>query len=165
MQIDFEMLENCLNEEITLYKELENLYKEKQEILTKRDVEKLEDIDSTILKHLDSVKSLIEKRKTIAVSTSGKVMTLSEVVEAALSVDKNQADKFTELQNELNSLVKELIRQERLNNELTKYGIKTTNKIMQIILNEVAIPTKEYNQKGKMVEQSSLNISSVSEEV
>lgn len=165
MKNRFDMLENNINEEVTLYKELENLYKEKQEILINKKSEVLADVDSRILKVLESIKSLVEKRQEITASISGKVMTLSEVVDESRKIDLRQSKRFDDKKDEINTLVKTLIELDAINTELTKHGIKVTNKIMQMILNNINIPTNAYDQKGKMVDKGEINISSIVEEV
>lgn len=160
------LMEKTINEEIALYKELEDLYKEKQDILVYKKADELMEVDSKIFNKFESIKPLIDNRNELFFEFSADSdMSISKVIEEAKKVDIEQSKRFEKLKTEINSLVKTITELDAINLELTKFGIKLTNKTMQIILNNVSIPTNEYNCQGKVNNQEKLHLSSVSEEV
>lgn len=159
------LIEKTINEEVSLYKELENLYKEKQDVLVNKKADELVEVDSKIFNKFESLKPLIDTRNELFFKFSGSDMTMSKVIEEAKKVDIEQSKRFEKLKTEINSLVKTITQLDAINLELTKFGIKLTNKTMQIILNNVSISTNEYNSHGKVNNQEKLHLSSVSEEV
>ena len=154
-----------IDQEIVLYRELESLYREKQQILTENRIGSLVEIDSRIIEAFDTVKSLIITRNKLFSSFSKSAFTMTEVIERAREVDSDLASELMKQKETANLLIKELSLLDSINLELTKFGMKLTNKTMQIILDNVAIPTNEYNYKGKVVGQEKLELSSVSEEI
>lgn len=165
MKQNLKLIEQNINEEISLYKELENLYKEKQEILVGKKADELIEVDSKIFNKFESIRPLIQNRNELFSTFSGSETSMSVLIEEAKKNDIEQSKRFEKLKKEINSLVKSLTELDAINLELTKFGIKITNKTMQIILNNVKIPTNEYNNQGKVVNQQKLQLSSVSEEV
>lgn len=165
MKQDLLLLEKSINEEICLYKELESLYVEKQDVLVHRKVDELVEIDSKIINKFESIKPLIDSRNEIFSKFSDSDICMTEIIQEAKKIDLEQSKRFEEMKNEINSLVKTISDLDAINMQLTKFGIKLTNKTMQIILNNVKIPTSEYNSHGKVNNQEKLQLSSVSEEV
>lgn len=166
MKEKFILLENNLNREIDLYKELVDLFKEKQEILVSKDSEKLINIDVLIQNKAETIQELINTRIEIMHSISPKAeITMSDIISECEKQDNNLAKILIRQKDEVNSLVATLADLEKINIELTKYGIKVTNKVLQIILNNITIPSTEYDKKGNTVNQQDIPLSSVNEEV
>lgn len=159
------LLEKNINEEVSLYKELENLYKEKQDILVYKKADQLIEIDSKIFNKFENIKPVIDRRNELFFKLSDSDISMTKIIEEAKKVDIEQSKRFEKLKAEINSLVKSISELDAINLELTKFGVKLTNKTMQIILNNVKIPTNEYNSQGKVNNQEKLQLSSVSEEV
>ncbi len=165
MKENLNLLEKNINDEIALYKELESLYSKKQEILTTKNIDELTIVDSEILENFDSIRSLVINRNKIFSKISSLPFNMSFLIEEAKKNDAKQAERFAKQKDQVNSLIKSLTQLDLINMELTKFGIKVANKTMQIILNNVKVPTNEYNNQGKVVGQKKLQLSSVSEEV
>ncbi len=160
----FDQLEKNVNDSIILYKELENLYEEKKKVLLARDVDNLSVVDEQILKVANSIKPYIHERAEIFKTVFKKDVSLSAVIQECKNYDQDQANRFNTLKEELNISINNLQNLDYTNLELTKFGIKLANKSLQIILNNISIPTSEYDSKGKVLGQESLELSSVSEE-
>lgn len=158
-------LEKYINDEIVLYRDLEALYKEKEEILVNRKVDELFVIDSKIVNKGKSLAPIVNKRKQVFDMAFGGETSMSRLISECEKEDSAQAKRFSEMKKEVNTLVESLKQLEYVNNELTKFGIKITNKTMQIILNNINIPTNDYNNQGKLSNQEIQNLSSISEEV
>lgn len=165
MKQNLMLLEKNINEEISLYKELEALYMEKQDILVYRKLDKLIDVDSKISYKYEKIKPLLDRRKELFSAVAGTDVSMSEIIEESKKIDMEQSKRLEKLKSEINSLVKTLTELDFMNLELVKFGMKLTNKTLQIILNNVNIPTSEYNNHGKVNNHQKLQLSSVSEEV
>lgn len=159
------LIEENINQEIAFYRELEALYQEKQEILVNKKIDELVEIDSKIMKTFASIRSLIINRNKIFLNISESSFSMSKLIEDSRIIDSVLSKKFEKQKEEVNELVKSLSQLDFINMELTKFGMKLANKTMQIILNNVKIPTNEYNNQGKVINQDKLELSSVSEEV
>lgn len=158
-------LEKNINDEVSLYRELEGLYKEKQDILVQRKLNELLEVDSKITFKFECIKPLSAVRNEIFSGVSDSEISMSKIIEESRKVDFEQSKRFESLKEEINSLTKSLTELDKMNLELIKFGMKLTNKTMQIILNNINIPTSEYNSHGKVNNQEILQLSSVSEEV
>lgn len=165
MEQHLALLEKNINDEVSLYRELENLYKEKQDILVHRKLNELLEVDSKITFKFECIKPLVEVRNEIFSGVSNSEISMSKIIEESRKVDFEQSKRFENLKEEINSLTKSLMQLDQMNLELIKFGMRLTNKTMQIILNNVNIPTSEYNSHGKVNNQEILQLSSVSEEV
>lgn len=159
------LIEKNIDQEIALYKELESLYTEKQEILINKKVDELVEIDSRIIKTFDSIRGLIINRNKIFSGMSEDDFSMSKLISDTRNLDLKLSQKFEKQREEVNALVKSLSQLDAINMELTKFGMKIANRTMQIILNNVSLPTNEYNNQGKVVNPEQLQLSSVSEEV
>ncbi len=165
MQEKFILIEKNINQEITLYKELETLYSEKQGALIDKKVDELGEIDSKIMKTFDSIRSLIANRNKIFSTMYDSSFSLSMLIEESRNIDSDLSKRFEKQKEEINNLAKSLSELDFINLELTKFGMKLANKTMQIILSNVQISTNEYNNQGKVIGQGQLELSSVNEEV
>lgn len=160
----YEMLENNLNREITLYEELSALYEEKRKVLVSSKPEGLEVIDAKIINKSQEIKSEIEKRIEIVSEVSTTTNNLSDIIEECKKQDKVQAEVLEDKRTAINKILKKLQKQDVTNLELTKHGLKVSNKIIQIILNQAISANAEYDNMGKPITQNDIQISSISKE-
>lgn len=164
MRENFNLLEEIIDKEIDVYESLEDLCKQKKEFLQYNKVEELSEIDSKILDKFEIVKSYTETRKKISNKISGSDMSLSEIIKQTLEIDIEQSKRFENKKAKINKLEKSIKNIEAINLNLIKHGMTMVGKILQIIFDHLNISTNEYNQKGKIINQDELRLSSVNEE-
>lgn len=160
----YQMLENNLNREITLYEELCLLYEEKRKILVSSSPEELEVVDTKVVNKSQEVKTAIEERLRIISEISKTTDCLSDIINECAKEDKAQAEALEQKRCRINKIVKKLQQQDKTNIELTKHGLKVSSKIMQIILNTAIAANAEYDKMGKPITQTDIQISSISKE-
>ena len=161
----FDELEKNLRDSMIQYKDLEGLFVAKQEALTNKKIDDLMDVDTKIMDKSRSIQPYVKHRDEIFNKIFNKSVSLSVVIEECKKNDMEQAQRFSQLKDELNTLIKKLKQLEFENMEMVNFGIKVSNKTLQIILNNISIPTSEYDRKGKALGQESLELSSVCEKV
>lgn len=153
-----------VDEEITAYESLGELYKIKQSILVQGKSDALWDIDAQIVSKTDNIKELNEKRKEVARYLGNENITLSEVIEKAKSSNDELATKLEGQKVKLNVLSRSLALQETTNITLIKHGLVMVGKTLDIIAGVVLPHAKQYDKKGKNIEIDKSLISSVVEE-
>ncbi len=164
MNNSYQMLENNLNREITLYEELSILYEEKRKLLINNVPEELESVDTKVINKSQEIKTAIEERLRIISEIKTTTDCLSDIIQECAKTDQAQANVLEEKRTQINRIVKKLQKQDKTNIELTKHGLKVSNKIMQIILNTAIAANAEYDKTGKAISQNDMQMSSISKE-
>lgn len=161
---DVQDLEKYIDEEITCYREIKNLYTDKREILIHGKSDELFNVDARILNTLKSTNNTVAKRIGLLSKLNIKKPNMSEIINFLRQKEPSAVERFEEKKREINELSKSIAKLEKLNLELTKHGINMTNKTLEAILKSVTISTNEYDKRGKNIAGENLEMSSIVEE-
>ncbi|MBO5948861.1 flagellar export chaperone FlgN [bacterium] len=157
-------IDNLISQEIAEYNNLSKLYDDKKYSLIKLDLNSLSEVDNKINEQVCIIKNIEEKRKVIDKELGIENATMSNYLELAqqnsVIIEKKLLNKKTIFQD----LNKKITNQEKINIELLKHGMGTTNKLIKIIVDGV-MKSSQYNNYGKNVKDESIGISSIVEEV
>lgn len=156
-----QMLDNT----ITVYQELLDLYKEKkQALLTPKNNEILRVVDEKILAHINTVKNVNEKREEFCKENDIEPAKISTLIELA-SKDNNEFEEIlSEQKVKINEVAQEIALIEKTNVELIKHGLIMSDKLLDIIISAAMPQTDNYDMHGKNIDTSELSISSIVED-
>ena len=158
------ILKSLINEELELYTELDTFFEEKRKILISNSTEELLAIDDKILNTVASIKSAVNHRQQITFKCGYRSLNMSQIIELAKNIDADITEDFKITQKEINELINEIAKKERIIKELIRHGMNMVNKTLGLISNATTL-TGDYNNRGKSTQGEINRISSVVEEV
>lgn len=154
-----------LDDTITVYQELLDLYKEKkQALLTPKNNEILRVVDEKILAHINTVKNVNEKREEFCKENDIESAKISTLIELASKDNKEFEEILFEQKVKINEVAQEIALIEKTNVELIKHGLIMSDKLLDIIISAAMPQTDNYDMHGKNIDTSELSISSIVED-
>ena len=154
-----------LDDTITVYQELLDLYKEKkQALLTPKNNEILRVVDEKILAHINTVKNVNEKREEFCKENDIDPAKISTLIEFASNDNKEFEEILSEQKVKINEVAQEIALIEKTNVELIKHGLIMSDKLLDIIISAAMPQTDNYDKHGKNIDTSELSISSIVED-
>mgnify|MGYP004652105251 FL=1 len=154
-----------LDDTITVYQELLDLYKEKkQALLTPKNNEILRVVDEKILAHINTVKNVNEKREEFCKENDIDPAKISTLIEFASKDNKEFEEILSEQKVKINEVAQEIALIEKTNVELIKHGLIMSDKLLDIIISAAMPQTDNYDMHGKNIDTSELSISSIVED-
>lgn len=161
----YETVSQMLDDTISVYKELLELYKEKKKVLlTPKNGDLLRIVDEKILAQVNSVKKVNEKREEFCKENEIEPTNISTLIELAQRECPDFEKKLSEQKVKINEVADEMALVEKTNVELIKHGLIMSDKLLDIIVS-AAVPQKDnYDMHGKNVDTSELSISSIVED-
>lgn len=154
-----------LDDTITVYQELLDLYKEKkQALLTPKNNEILRVVDEKILAHINTVKNVNEKREEFCKENDIEPAKISTLIEFASKDNKEFEEILSEQKVKINEVAQEIALIEKTNVELIKHGLIMSDKLLDIIISAAMPQTDNYDMHGKNIDTSELSISSIVED-
>lgn len=154
-----------IDEEISAYEALGELYKVKQSVLINRQCDALWDIDAQIVQKAEFIKELANRRKQIGKYLGNEDITLSEIIEKTKDNNQELAKSFQTQKVKIGVLSKALKLQETTNMALIKHGLVMVEKTMDVIFGAISPQNKQYDKYGNNVKSDENLISSIMEEV
>ncbi len=157
-------INDIIQKQIDVYKNIKDLYNEKRNILIAGDLTLLEKVDNEIRTRANEINNYESKRKSLCIDLGlNENSGLSEVVNYAT---KNNYDSqnFINMQKIINNLVGEIMELDKINRALIAKTSEIIDSTISIITNNAFVNTNEYNSLGKRVETSGLELSSIIEE-
>ena len=154
-----------LDDTITVYQELLDLYKEKkQALLRPKNNEILRVVDEKILAHINTVKNVNEKREEFCKENDIDPAKISTLIEFASKDNKEFEEILSEQKVKINEVAQEIALIEKTNVELIKHGLIMSDKLLDIIISAAMPQTDNYDMHGKNIDTSELSISSIVED-
>ena len=158
------ILKSLINEELELYVELDNYFEDKRKILISNSTEELLAIDDKILNTVASIKSAVNHRQHVTLKCGYRTLNMTQIIELSKNIDITIAEEFKTIQKEINELIKEIAKKERIIKELIRHGMNMVNRTLGLISNATVL-SGDYNNRGKSTQGEINRISSVVEEV
>ena len=150
----YETVSQMLDNTISVYEELLELYKEKKKVLlTPKNNELLRIVDEKILAQVNTVKKVNAKREEFCT-----------LIELAQKECPQFEKKLSEQKVKINEVAEEMALVEKTNVELIKHGLVMSDKLLDIIISAATPQTDNYDMHGKNVDTSELSISSIVED-
>ena len=162
-----EILDNLittLDNEITAYTELKDLFAQKRELLKKAKSADLGVLDNKILSLHEVITKLNLSRESIAQNLIGKNANMSEFIEFAEENAPEYTDALKERKVKICNIIPEITLLNQQNVELLKHGIIITNKMLDTIVNAFAPQGSYYNGAGK-TDTHDMDMWTISEEI
>lgn len=165
MKEKLDEINNIIETQIDVYKNIKDLYNKKRNILIAGDLNLLEKIDNEIITKANEVNKYELKRqmlcKDLGICQNGS--NLGEIIAFAENNNCN-AQNFINMKETINSLVDEIKELDKINRTLISKTSEIIDNTIKIITNNTCINTCEYNNTGKKIENKGLELSSIIEE-
>ena len=155
---------SILDNEITEYTKLKDLFAEKRELLKKAKSDDLGVLDNKIMAEHEVITKLNNSRENIAQQLLGKNANMSEFIEYAEENTPEYAEKLKERKVKICNIIPEIALLNQQNVELLKHGIIITNKMLETIINAFAPQGSYYNGAGK-TDTHDMDMWTISEEI
>lgn len=161
---DFRKLLNILDNEIAAYEGLEELFKEKRELLKHAKSGDLGEIDNKIIAQNNLIVKLNNKRQEYSMEKLGKNCSISDYIEILGSDNKDYNEALMLRKVKICNTLESLTLLNTQNVELLKHGITITNKMLETIVNAFAPQGSNYDVTGK-TDSHDLDMWTINEEV
>ena len=155
---------SILDNEITEYTNLKDLFAEKRELLKKAKSDDLGILDNKILAAHEVITKLNNSRENIAQELLGKNANMTEFIEYAEENAPEYTDKLKDRKVKICNIIPEIALLNQQNVELLKHGIIITNKMLETIINAFAPQGSYYNGAGK-TDTHDMDMWTISEEI
>ncbi len=157
-------INDIIQKQIDVYKNIKDLYNEKRNILIAGDLTLLEKMDNEIRTRANEINNYESKRKSLCIDLGlNENSGLSEIINYALKNNYN-VESFVKNKKTINNLVDEIMELDKINRALIAKTSEIIDSTISIITNNAFVNTNEYNSLGKRVETSGLELSSIIEE-
>lgn len=157
-------INNIIQKQIDVYKNIKDLYNEKRNILIVGDLTLLEKMDNEIRTRANEINNYESKRKSLCIDLGlNENSGLSEIINYALKNNYN-VESFVKNKKTINNLVGEIMELDKINRALIAKTSEIIDSTISIITNNAFVNTNEYNSLGKRVETGGLELSSIIEE-
>lgn len=143
-------VEGILDKEIEAYGILEQYVIDKTTMLSKNNVEDLENLDIEIIQQTTKAANLARLRQQQCIYIERIDLTLSELIQKAFAVDEKQAQRFTEKKEKLEVIVANIQSKNNINAKLIQNSLLIVNRTLDFILKIFAPELDSYNQMGRM---------------
>ena len=157
-------INDIIQKQIDVYKNIKDLYNEKRNILIAGDLTLLEKMDNEIRTRANEINNYESKRKSLCIDLGlNENSSLSEIINYALKNNYN-VESFVKNKKTINNLIGEIMELDKINRALIAKTSEIIDSTISIITNNAFVNTNEYNSLGKRVETSGLELSSIIEE-
>lgn len=157
-------INDIIQKQIDVYKNIKDLYNEKRNILIAGDLTLLEKMDNEIRTRANEINNYESKRKSLCIDLGlNENSGLSEIINYVLKNNYN-VESFVKNKKTINNLVGEIMELDKINRALIAKTSEIIDSTISIITNNAFVNTNEYNSLGKRVETSGLELSSIIEE-
>lgn len=160
----FRNISSMIEDTITAYEELLNLYKEKKQALLKRDTTMLSFVDEKIVAQAKYLTTMNKKREDYCKENDIAPVKITELIELAQQEEPEFTEIYEKQKVKIREVADELALIEKTNVELIKHSLTMSDKLLDIIIS-AAVPQKDnYDQHGKNIDTTDLSIGSIVEE-
>jgi flagellar biosynthesis/type III secretory pathway chaperone len=160
MQKVIKDLEKILNEQVSVYSDMENHISQKKEVLIKGNLDELKNVDLEIGKLIQTINRLETQRIQVLSKKPGLInKPLSDVAELASS--KEDKKSILTIKEKLAKLMLKIKKTNDINAELLAHSIKLVQHTATLIGNTLSPEGTAYNQNGKNYKNNS-NTNSIS---
>lgn len=160
----FRNISSMIEDAITAYEELLNLYKEKKQALLKRDTTMLSFVDEKIVAQAKYLTTMNKKREDYCKENDIAPVKITELIELAQQEEPEFTEIYEKQKVKIREVADELALIEKTNVELIRHSLTMSDKLLDIIIS-AAVPQKDnYDQHGKNIDTTDLSIGSIVEE-
>ena len=157
-------ISGMIDDAIASYEALRDLYKEKKELLLKRNVKHLSELDNKIVEQVEIITKINHIRDNYCqkhgLTTPIKI---TELIDMAANDNPDFSRAYKLKKVKIREVADEIALLNKTNVELIKHGLIISDKILDIIISAAVPQTTNYNKQGKNIESSGMSISSIVE--
>ncbi len=151
----FITISGMIDEVITGYSDLLELYKEKKQAIIKADKEKLAFVDEKILEHVKVLQNINKAREIFCKKYNLEEVKISYLIDLSIQNYPKMQDKFEEQKVKINELANEIALVNNANVELIEHSLKMSDKMLDIIIS--ATQTDNYDKHGKNADMGGIS--------
>jgi len=160
----FEDISKMIEEAISGYEHLLELYKEKKQALIKPDKDMLGFTDEKIMTHVKFLTDLNKKREEYCKENGIESVKITDLIDLSSKEYPDLKEDYEKQKVKICEVANEIALIERTNVELLKHNLIMSDKMLDIIIS-AAMPQKDnYDRHGKNIDTSELSISSIVED-
>ena len=158
-------INDIIQKQIDVYKNIKDLYNDKRNILIAGDLTLLEKMDNEIIVKSNEVNKYELRRQTLCkeLGIGQNSSNLSEIITYAEN-NNYDANNFVKMKEIINNLVDEIKELDKINHALISKTSEIIDSTIKIITNNAIINTCEYSNTGKKIENTGIELSSIVEE-
>ena len=151
----FVTISNMINEAITGYGDLLELYKEKKQALIKADKDMLTFIDEKIMEHVKVLQNINKSREIFCKKYDLNSVKLSALIDMSIQNYPEMQEKFEAQKIKINELANEIALVNNTNVELIEHSLKMSDKMLDIIVS--ATQTDNYDKHGRNTDMGGIS--------
>lgn len=160
----FRNISNMIEDAISAYEDLLDLYKEKKQAILKQDTDMLGFVDDKIIAQAKFISGINEKREEFCKENDIKPVKITELIELAQKEQPEFEEVYEKQKVKIREVADELALLDKTNVELIKHSLTMSDKLLDIIIS-AAVPQKDnYDKHGKNIDTDALSIGSIVEE-
>lgn len=158
-------ISNMIEDAISAYEELLELYKEKKQALMTRNTDKLSVVDNNIISQVEIINKINNIRDNYCRNNDVAVpIKITELLEMTAQENPDFHEVYEQQKVKIREVADEIALLSKTNVELLKHGLIMSDKMLDIIVSAAVPQTTNYNKQGKNIETSELSISSIVED-
>lgn len=160
----FENISKMIEQAITGYEVLLELYTEKKQALLKPDKDMLGFVDEKIMSHVKYLTDINKAREEYCKENGVEAVKITELIDLSAKEYPEYEEIYEKQKVKICNIAEQIALIERTNVELLKHNLIMSDKMLDIIIS-AAMPQKDnYDRHGKNVDTSELSISSIVED-
>lgn len=151
----FITISGMIDEVITGYSDLLELYKLKKQALVKADKDMLSIVDEKILTHVKVLQNINKSREIFCKKYDLEAIKLSSLIEMSIKNYPEMQEKFEKQKVKINELANEIALVNNTNVELIEHSLKMSDKMLDIIVS--ATQTDNYDKHGRNTDMGGIS--------
>lgn len=160
----FENISKMIEQAISGYENLLELYTEKKQALLKPDKDMLCFVDEKIMSHVKFLTDINKEREKYCKENGIETVKITELIDLSATEYPELKEVYEKQKVKICEVADEIALIERTNVELLKHNLIMSDKMLDIIIS-AAMPQKDnYDRHGKNIDTSELSISSIVED-
>lgn len=160
----FENISKMIEQAISGYEVLLELYTEKKQALLKPDKDMLCFVDEKIMSHVKFLTDLNKEREKYCKENGIETVKITDLIDLSAKEYPEFTEIYEKQKVKICEVADKIMLIERTNVELLKHNLVMSDKMLDIIIS-AAMPQKDnYDRHGKNIDTSELSISSIVED-
>ncbi|MBQ3312114.1 flagellar export chaperone FlgN [bacterium] len=161
----YKKLSGMIDDAVSSYETLRDLYKQKKELILKRDMKSLSDVDNKILDQVEIINKVNNIRDDFCLQNGIEIpVQITVLMDMVAKENPELLNDYKNQKVKIRKVADEIMLLNKTNVELIKHGLIVSDKILDIIVSAAVPQSVSYNKQGKNIESNGMGISSIVED-